>query len=294
MKRTVFGLKFPKIYLEITNVCNLSCSFCRGTVRDKKFISVEDFRRYAAEARAFSDYLYLHVMGEPLVHPRLEEILDTAAALGFRICLTTNGTMLPERLALLESRAPSLYKVSISLHAFEANTERRVGRDFHTYIEDCAESARRLGEAGVIVALRLWNVDNPEAAVAAENRRNGDVLSLLRSHFDGEWTPNRRGQKIGEGVYLEWGEKFDWPTADGTLPDRGPRSHCFAMKDHIAILCDGRVIPCCIDCDGVMPLGSLETQSLADILRGETAERFRQALADHRLDFPLCRHCNFK
>ena len=69
-------MKFPKIYLEITNVCNLSCTFCKGTERGKAFLSVPDFRRYAAAVRPYTDYLYLHVMGEPLLHPELENILD--------------------------------------------------------------------------------------------------------------------------------------------------------------------------------------------------------------------------
>ena len=287
-------MKFPKIYLEITNICNLSCSFCRGTVREKQFLSVEDFRRYATEARQFTDYLYLHVMGEPLLHPELEALLDIAASLGFRICITTNGTLLPKRLSALLCRAESLYKVSVSLHAFEANTAARIGRDFRSYIEGCADAARALGERGTIVALRLWNNDNPAAVTPARNGENDAVLSVLHERFAGEWTPNRRGQKIGEGVYLEWGEKFDWPATDGSVPDYGTRAHCFAMKDHIAILSDGRVLPCCIDCDGAMPLGNLNDKPLGDILADTPAADFLHAVAENRLDYPLCRHCNFK
>ena len=286
-------MRFPKIYLEITNVCNLNCSFCRGTARDKAFLAPETFRRYAAEARKFTEYLYLHVMGEPLLHPELEDILDIAADLGFRICITTNGTLLPERLGALLCRAENIYKVSISLHAFEANTAARVGCDFETYVRRCADAASALGEKGTIVALRLWNNDNPDAIVPARNRENEAVLSILHERFPDEWMPNRRGSKIGAGVYLEWGDKFDWPTTDGSIPDHGPRAHCFAMKDHIAILADGRVIPCCIDCDGVMSLGSLEDKTLEAILEDTPATAFLGALSAHKLDYPLCRHCNF-
>ena len=287
-------MKFPKIYLEITNVCNLNCSFCRGTGRDKAFLSVDGFRRLAAAVRPHTDYLYLHVMGEPLLHPALADIIDEAATLGFRVCLTTNGTLLPDRLAALVARADVIYKVSISLHAFEANTEKRLGKSFDAYLDGCLDAAEALGRLGVIVALRLWNVDSPDAVIPAKNHENNAVLARLRSRFPHPWSPNRRGSKIGEGVYLEWGDKFDWPATDGSVPDRGPRAHCFAMRDHVAVLCDGSVLPCCIDCDGVMPLGNLNEQSLADILEGQPARAFTEALAGNRLDFPLCRHCNFK
>ena len=287
-------MKFPKIYLEITNVCNLSCSFCAGTTRKPTFLSPSDFRRFAAEARPFTDYLYLHVMGEPLLHPQLDELLSIATDLGFRICLTTNGSLLEKHLPLLLAYASSIYKISVSLHAFEANTEARMGMDFASYIQSCCRCAEALGKAGVIVALRLWNLDNPEAAVPAKNQENQDVLSLLRRHFPHPWTPNRRGSKIGKGVYLEWGEKFDWPVTDGSVPDRGTRAHCFAMKDHIAILSDGSVLPCCIDRNGVMSLGDLRERSLSEILTDESAIRFQTALSEHALNFFLCRHCNFK
>jgi hypothetical protein len=190
-------MKFPKIYLEITNVCNLSCSFCKGTERSKAFLSVPDFRRYAAAVRPYTDYLYLHVMGEPLLHPELENILDEAAALGFRVCLTTNGTLLPGRLEALADRAKALYKISVSLHAFEANTEARTGMTFSEYLDGCLEAAETLGRRGVIVALRLWNCDNPDAVAEYEKEPvhhdahvvNFDKLFGVFEGFIGEGAP---------------------------------------------------------------------------------------------------------
>jgi radical SAM protein with 4Fe4S-binding SPASM domain len=175
-----------------------------------------------------------------------------------------------------------------------ANGEGRMGQSFDGYIDGCIAAAEALGRHGVIAALRLWNEDNPEAVGKAQNGRNGEVLAKLRTRFPDPWTPNRRGYKLGEGVYLEWGELFDWPTTDGSLPDYGPRSHCFAMKDHVAVLCDGRVLPCCIDCDGVMPLGNLNDKSLSDILTDAPAQDFLRSLTANHLNYPLCRHCNFK
>ena len=111
---------FSRMYLEITTCCNLSCSFCPGTKRPAAFLSPEDFRTLAAKLRPYGQYLYLHVMGEPLLHPQLPELLEICRALGFRATLTTNGTLLPKKQAALLD-APALRKVSISLHSFEAN-----------------------------------------------------------------------------------------------------------------------------------------------------------------------------
>lgn len=108
---------FKRVYVEITNVCNLSCSFCPGTGRPARFLAPAEFRILAERLRGHTEYLYLHVMGEPLLHPQLEELLAVARELGFRVCVTTNGTLLPRRGQALSG----VHKVSVSLHSFEGN-----------------------------------------------------------------------------------------------------------------------------------------------------------------------------
>lgn len=83
-----------RIYLEITNICNRSCAFCPGTKRPARMLTPEEFALLAGRLRPHTDYLYLHVMGEPLLHPQLGELLDIASRLGFRVIVTTNGTLL--------------------------------------------------------------------------------------------------------------------------------------------------------------------------------------------------------
>ena len=85
-----------RLYLEITTCCNLSCSFCPGTRRPAAFLSPEQFRVLAQKLRPYGQYLYLHVMGEPLLHPHLPQLLAICRELDFRANLTTNGTLLPK------------------------------------------------------------------------------------------------------------------------------------------------------------------------------------------------------
>ena len=108
---------FSRAYVEITNVCNMACAFCPCTAREKGFMTPETFALLAGKLRRHTDYLYLHVMGEPLLHPQLEELLAIARELGFRVCVTTNGTLLPRRGQALSG----VHKVSVSLHSFEGN-----------------------------------------------------------------------------------------------------------------------------------------------------------------------------
>ena len=179
--------RLKKAYLEITNVCNLDCRFCPGTRRPQGFLSPEGFQMLGERLRPHTGYLYLHLMGEPLLHPRLEEILERAETLKFRVMITTNGTRLGERGDLLCS-SPAVEKVSVSLHSFEGNEG---GGALEDYLALCLAFARRSAGAGKRCALRLWNLDGEDTRGA--NARNGDILSTLERNFPPPWREGRRG-----------------------------------------------------------------------------------------------------
>ena len=186
---------FSRAYVEITNVCNLACAFCPGTAREKRFMTPETFALLAGKLRPHTDFLYLPVMGEPLLHPQLAEILHICEELGFRVCLTTNGTLLPEKLPLLlESSA--IHKVSVSLHSFEGN-----GRSdgMEEYVERVADSCLSLAGGGVICALRLWN----QGGADAENFR---ILRVLDRMMKKNKRPPRQPQAGGKSLSGGGGE----------------------------------------------------------------------------------------
>ena len=127
---------FSRVYVEITNVCNKSCGFCHGTKREKRFMSPDEFRRICAGLRGHTRYICLHLMGEPLLHPELETILDIAKEEGLKVCITTNGSLSDARGELLSG--DRLYKLSVSLHSFEENG----GEGIMQYLIPCGACAK--------------------------------------------------------------------------------------------------------------------------------------------------------
>ena len=83
--------KFKKMYIEITNICNLNCIFCPKTLRKPKFMSCDEFKIIADKLKNYGDYIYLHVLGEPLLHPDIEKILSISESFNFKVIITTNG-----------------------------------------------------------------------------------------------------------------------------------------------------------------------------------------------------------
>ncbi len=271
-----------RVYVEITNICNLRCSFCPGTRREKRYLPPEEFRVLAERLRPYTAYLYLHVMGEPLLHPQLEELLHISWEMGFKICLTTNGVLLPDRQALLLS-GPPLHKVSVSLHSMEGNGAGELGGYLSGAWEYAVQAARR----GTICALRLWNIGGAD-------RRNGEILDFLAEKL-GERPlslpqPRKGSWKLGERLYLEQAEKFEWP--DLARPE-GPVRFCLGLRDQAAVLCDGTVVPCCLDHEGDIPLGNLLEQDFAEILDSPRARAVYDGFSQGRPSEELCRRCGF-
>ena len=271
--------RFDKIYLEISNRCNLRCAFCPGTRRPPRTMSAEEFARLLPKLRPWTDYLYFHLMGEPLCHPELDVLLALAGEAGFKVILTTNGTLLSRRQTLL-LESPGLHKVNISLHAFEAND---LGVPFSRYLEECFAFGKA-AEGRKVVVYRLWNQGGTD-------RKNGEILRALERYFPRPWAKERRGERIGKKVYLHPGEVFDWPDLEGT-PAEG-RVFCRGLRDQVGVLCDGTVVPCCLDHEGDIPLGNLFCQELEEILDSPRARGLYRGFSEGRAEEELCRRCGF-
>ncbi len=271
--------RFNKIYLEISNVCNLRCAFCPGTKRQPKIMSEAGFSALLPKLRPWTDFLYFHLMGEPLCHPDLERFLHLAGEAGFKVILTTNGTLLGKHQDML-LHSPALHKVNISLHAFEAND---LAVPFAEYLRNCFAFGQA-AEGEKLVVYRLWNSGGADL-------RNDEILAAMKAAFPGPWKEERRGTRIGERVFLEHGGKFDWP--DLSAIDGGDRVFCYGLRDQIGVLCDGTVVPCCLDHEGDIALGNLFESDLDTILATEKAQAICRGFQNGKAVEELCRKCGY-
>ena len=269
---------YSRVYVEITNICNMHCSFCHGHSRPFRRMTAEEFSHILHQLKGHTEYVYYHLMGEPLVHPELPKFLEMAKAQGFKSVITTNGTLLHKHgPALLEA---GLHKISISLHSFEEDAPDT----YRAYLQQAAEFADAAARAGTVVVFRLWNRGCDEG-------RNDIALDFLREHIEGQWKENTRGFRIREKFYLEWGDRFQWP--DREAPIQGEQVRCYGMVDHFGILCDGTVVPCCLDSDGVIALGNVFREDLAAILASPRAQAISQGWLHRTPSEELCRRCGY-
>ncbi len=286
--------KFKKVYIEITNICNLKCDFCPGTKRELKYMGKEEFGHIIHEIKPFTDYVYFHLMGEPLLNPELENFLTICGENGIKVNITTNGTLLDRHKNML-TRSAALRKVSISLHSFEANPGRNDEKtELEAYLSQTLDFVRKASAGGIICEFRLWNGDSE--GIKGGNKLNSDILARLEQVFKPDFDLRteifrRRNIKLGENIFLQMAQKFEWPDIERDIVDE--KVFCYGLRDQFAVLADGTMTPCCLDSEGGIPLGNIFEQPLESILKTQRARSIYDGFTARTAVEELCRKCGY-
>lgn len=268
-------MKLKKVYVEITNICNLRCRFCAKSERPKRSMAVSEFDFILSKLARFTDHIYPHVLGEPLTHPDIGEMLEICGRHSIKASLTTNAVLLNIKQNELINK-PCLKQINYSLHSLN---ELENGNNIDMTIGGIAGFIEKSG--AMYHNLRLWNIGSGEA--------NAEIIASIEKHF-GEKVTGEKKQMLAERVFLHFSDRFDWPGGEG---ERFTNGRCLALRHDFAILSDGTVVPCCLDYDGAMALGNIYTGDLGEMLAGDRAKQIRHGFA---MDVPVesfCRSCGF-
>ena len=273
-------------------MCNLACSFCPPTSRKANIIKLDAFNNILDQIRPHTKYIYLHVKGEPLLHPRIDQLLDAAHAKGFKVNITTNGTLINKNREKLLGK-PALRQMNFSLHSFDGH-EGSTNRN--KYLSDIISFVREAAEHNVLISFRLWNL-NKENATDAEKRRNRETLEILEKEFNLDYKIEEKvepgsGVKIANRIYLNQDYEFQWPSLQA--PEDEGKGFCHALRSQAAILVDGTVVPCCLDGEGVINLGNINSTPFSEIVEGERANNLFDGFSRREAVEEMCRKCGYR
>ena len=283
--------RFKKIYIETTNICNLSCNFCPKTSRKLGFMGIESFNEIINKIKGYTNHIYLHLMGEPFLNKNLETFLKIAKEADLKVNITTNGTLI-NRVKDVIINSKAVRQINISLHSFEANDN---DIEFNKYINNILDFINESTEKSeTICALRLWNIDTEE--LKANNNLNSQIINLIQDKLNLEINlieelKEKKRLKLKDKVYLNMAEKFSWPDANLSLISEDV--FCHGLRDQIGILLDGTVVPCCLDSEGKIPLGNIFDKSLEQIISSERARNIYDGFSRRRAVEDLCKRCGY-
>ncbi len=285
--------KFKKFYIETTSICNLACSFCPPTHRNAQFIKTEDFSKILDDIKPHTDYIYFHVKGEPLLHPKIDRLLDISHEKGFQVNITTNGTLIPKVKAKLLGK-PALRQMNFSLHSFDGH-EGSVDREGYLYsILSFVREA--VASSDLIVSFRLWNLTK-DNETNLQRKRNRETLEIIEKEFGLDYRIEEKvvpgsGVQLAERIYLNQDHEFAWPDLKAQEDDG--KGFCHALRNQAGILVDGTVIPCCLDGEGVINLGNVYKTPFSEIIEGERANRLYEGFSRRTAVEELCRKCGYR
>ncbi len=257
-------MKFKKIYIEITNCCNLECSFCPGNKRKKEFLDFDKFKLLLEKIKPYTRYLYFHLMGEPLLHPNINEFIDYASQY-FKINITTNGYFIKK----IENNK-NIRQLNISLQAYN--------NDNDDYLKNIIDVVNKFTSKGTIVNFRVWN----------NTKTTTELINKIEDYYKVSVNGNT---KIKDNLYVDYATLFNWPDINNSYYNEC--GSCMALRTHIGILVDGSVVPCCLDYNGNLCLGNVYKEQLEDILNSKKAKELLESFKNNKKIEEMCRHCDF-
>lgn len=265
-------MKYKKIYIEITNACNLNCKFCAKTKRSISFMNKNNFIRILDQIKPYTDYIYLHVMGEPLLHPEINDFLSIAYDKGFHVNITTNGFLLHK----LNEKFP-IRQINISLHACKEQNKVGVFEYLNNVFSWCEKESKK----GTYINYRIW-------------RKNcSDIRKALEARYQIKINPSLKTKTLSKNIFYSQESEFLWPETRLGEGNSASYGTCRALKDHIAILVDGTVVPCCLDNNASIALGNILKESLKDIMTNPLFNALENGFKKNKKIHPLCQKCTF-
>lgn len=261
---------YKKVYIEITNTCNLSCDFCIKNKRNNKFMSINEFEIILKKLKGLTNYLYFHILGEPLLHPKINELIDLATSYGYKINITTNGYLIDK---IIDNK--NINMINISLHSY--NEKYNIPLDI--YLSNIFKVVDNLINNNTLVNLRLW----------VNNKYNNDIIKQINEYYH----TNIKLEKctIKKNLYLDFNKNFIWPDLNNNYYNK--LGKCYGLITHFGILVDGTIIPCCLDSEGIINLGNIFNNNINEVLNSNRCINIINNFKNNKKVEELCKHCKF-
>ena len=263
--------RFKKVYIEITNGCNLNCNFCIKNNRPTKHINIDEFNLLLEKLKDYTDYLYFHVLGEPLLHPKINELINIAS-INFKINITTNGYLI-NRI----KNNKNIRQLNISLHSFDD----KYNINLIKYLDNIFTSIDTLTKNNTYISLRLW----------VKNKYNKEIIDYINNRYDTKINYEVTNYKINDKLFINNFHEFIWPDLNNNIYDE--KGSCYGLIDHIGILVDGTIIPCCLDSKGEIYLGNIYQDTLENVLNTPRVKNIINNFKNNKKSEELCKHCKF-
>ena len=279
--------KFHKVYIELTNICGLTCSFCPTKDTKSQTIDIKLFKNILDNLKPYTKDIAFHVFGDPLTLSNLETYLDIAYENKFKVHITTTGYYL-NRFQLELFLHKAIKQINFSLNSYNKNEMKISLEEYMQPMFDLCDIKLK-NKIHNFINFRLWNIDENNS----ENSFNFNVFSILSKKFNINLSKINFDKpiRLENQILIDFDKYFKWPSLNDTVLSNG---YCHGLTSQIAILSSGVVVPCCLDSFGCINLGNINNTPLNDILNSKKAIDIVNGFKDNIAVEELCQKCTFK
>lgn len=263
------------IQIESSTACTGKCKFCpvgKGLKRQGGSMTDDLFNKIILDANSLQiKRILLFLNGEPFVFNRLFDWLDILRNHKMVTNIFTNASHLTkEKSDKLISYADVVEDIVFSLSGKDTVTHNQIMGLDHDKVKENVSYFSKVNKGTIKTSAHM-------------------PLFSATSQWVKEWK-KIWGPIVGSAnttQMFNWAGDINDPMLSG-----GVRKPCLRL-DQMTILWNGKVNLCCMDAEGQVILGDLNTQSIAEVFNGPVASYYYETHKNNKWeDLDLCRKCN--
>lgn len=278
--------------MEITNICNLKCSFCPPKNLPNQTMSLESFDDLNNQLKEVTNELAYHIVGDPLVLSNLQEYLEISRKHKLKVNITTTANNLNETHfdSLMNE---TIRQINFSINSYNANSHKKSLKEYLEPILSFCEYAKEKRQH-FFINLRIWNLDESQSA----KEFNKSVFDLVNEKFDCKidmenvYKEKPKNIKIDRMIFFNFDDYFNWPSLNNEFVSN--KGFCYGLDSHFGVLSSGTVVPCCLDKDAVINLGNTNNTQLKDILNSKKVKDIQNGFKNGEVIEELCQKCDYR
>ena len=321
-------------FLELTNKCNFHCEFCPSDSQTRLhgYMDLSLVKKIFDEIseKKLVSQVHLHLMGEPTLHPKLNDILNYARDKNFKINLTTNGsTLVKKKISkLLESISGSITASLMTPTEETYKIRGDVGLSWNRYIDNFRLLVRehlmkiyKREKIDYSITIRIMVSEKTKKGIVKVLECSKDIqdnwnewsnyVETLEKEF--ELKPFKRkiidpdktfsllsdtnevSYNIQRKLRLQFWKAFTFANSrvndNYKLDPQKKTQYCFHPFTDFGVLWNGDVTLCCLDHDGKLKSGNVKNHTIEEVLKNTASKKLRASMYSLDALHPTCQKC---
>ena len=303
-----------RIYIEINNTCNFTCSFCPYPLLNnkKENINFELIKSTLKDIKENIPYriIYFHNLNEPFLYSSIDELIKFWNKNDIKDGITTNGTLLDKHIETIKKCKMQELNISYQIIDENENKRRNNKMDVDTYRQFLVNNILKFkddfkreiklkllitSKESIFNGKKISGLKDVQEIINEIDKFN---LLFLKKHLSKKQIEKLKQIDISkfckinifDNIFIELFPFLTW----GNYYDKVHKAHfgnCDGLTGQLQIKANGDVLPCCYDFNSKLKIGNIQVQKLSKILLSDEYNYMSKRISGKRVYYQRCKTC---